>query len=45
MKFKEKVSHLECDTCSRRFAPGEVELTCPDCGPGLGTLTVSYQYD
>jgi threonine synthase len=45
LKFKEKVSHLECDTCSRRFAPGEVELTCPDCGPGLGTLTVFYHYD
>jgi threonine synthase len=34
LKFKEKVSYLECDTCSRRFAPGEVDLTCPDCGPG-----------
>jgi threonine synthase len=45
LKFKEKVSHLECDTCSRRFAPGEVELTCPDCGPNLGTLTVFYHYD
>jgi threonine synthase len=45
LKFKEKVSHLECDTCSRRFVPGEVELTCPDCGPNLGTLTVHYHYD
>jgi threonine synthase len=45
LKFKEKVSHLECDTCSRRFTPGEVELTCPDCGPNLGTLTVFYHYD
>lgn len=45
MKFKEKVSYLECDTCSRRFAPGEVELTCPDCGPNLGTLTVNYHYE
>ena len=45
MKFKEKVSHLECDTCARRFAPQEVELTCPDCGPDLGTLTVRYHYD
>ncbi len=33
---------LTCDTCSRRFAPGAVELTCPDCGPELGTLTMHY---
>lgn len=45
MNFKEKVSHLECDTCFRRFMPGEVELTCPECGPDLGTLTVNYHYD
>jgi len=25
--------------------PGEVELTCPDCGPNLGTLTVFYNYE
>jgi threonine synthase len=45
LKFKEKVSHLECDGCSRQYTPSEVELTCPDCGPNLGTLTVHYHYD
>ncbi len=37
--------NLTCDTCTRSFAPGEVELTCPDCGPYLGTLTVHYDYE
>lgn len=36
---------LTCDTCQRRFQPGEVELTCPDCGPWLGTRTVDYDFD
>lgn len=40
-----RVEKLTCDTCNRRFEPGEVELTCPDCGPELGTLTVHYDYD
>ncbi|HUU03443.1 MAG TPA: threonine synthase [Myxococcota bacterium] len=38
------IEYLICDTCSRKFAPGEVELTCPDCGPELGTLSVHYDY-
>ncbi|MBN2494803.1 MAG: threonine synthase [Deltaproteobacteria bacterium] len=42
---KERTDHLSCDTCGRRFEPGEVEMTCPDCGPGLGTLTVHYPYE
>jgi threonine synthase len=40
----ERTSHLTCDTCGKRFSPGEVELTCPACGPLLGTLTVHYPY-
>ncbi len=40
-----KVDYLTCDTCSKKFRPGEVELTCPDCGPDLGTLTVHYDYE
>ncbi len=39
------LDYLSCDTCSRKFKPGEVDLTCPDCGPDLGTLTVHYDYD
>ncbi len=39
------VSHLICDTCDRRFEPAEVSLTCPDCGPDRGTLTVHYPYE
>ena len=45
MAMTSGVEHLTCDTCEKRFAPGEVELTCPDCGPDRGTLTVSYDYD
>lgn len=45
MQPAEKISHLTCDSCGRRFEPGQVELTCPDCGPALGTLTVHYRID
>ena len=45
MMVKERFSHLICDTCERRFEAGEVEMTCPDCGPDQGTLTVHYPYE
>jgi len=37
--------HLTCDSCGKRFSPGEVELTCPACGPWLGTLTVHHDLE
>ena len=45
MEVAEKVSHLSCDSCAREFAIDQVEMTCPDCGSNLGTLTVHYHYD
>ncbi|HML21199.1 MAG TPA: threonine synthase [Aggregatilinea sp.] len=38
------VTELRCVICGRSFAPGEVEYTCPDCGP-MGTLDVLYDTD
>lgn len=35
---------LKCVTCKREFRPDEIDYTCPDCGPLLGTLDVLYDY-
>jgi threonine synthase len=37
--------YLSCDTCGKHYEPGQVELTCPTCGPTLGTLTVHYDLE
>jgi threonine synthase len=37
------VTYLECVLCGARYAPGEVEYTCPPCG-SLGVLIVHYDY-
>ncbi len=39
------VTHLICSTCNRCFSPGEIDYTCPECGPVRGTLAVEYDYD
>ena len=38
------VTELRCVICGRSYAPGEVDYTCPDCGP-MGTLDVLYDVD
>lgn len=35
---------LKCVSCSREFLQDEIDYTCPDCGPLLGTLEVVYDY-
>ncbi len=45
IKTKSHVTHLKCVTCARKFSPGEIDYTCPDCGPLRGTLSVQYDYD
>ncbi len=34
---------FQCVGCGRRYMPGEIEYTCPECGPVRGTLDVVYQ--
>jgi threonine synthase len=36
---------LKCITCEKEYQPTEIDYTCPDCGPLLGTLQVLYDYD
>lgn len=36
---------LTCVTCGRVWAPGDIDYTCPDCGPVRGTLEVGYDMD
>ncbi|MFQ5864778.1 MAG: threonine synthase [bacterium] len=37
-----EVLGLKCVSCGREFQPDELDYTCPDCGPLLGTLDVHY---
>jgi threonine synthase len=39
------IAGLRCVTCGSLYNPGQVEYTCPSCGPRLGTLEVLYDYD
>lgn len=39
------ISHLQCVSCGKKYSPGEIEYTCPECGPLRGTLEVVYNYD
>ncbi len=41
--MSQKIEHLKCVLCGRRFGPDEVMYTCPDCGP-FGLLNVIYNY-
>jgi threonine synthase len=36
---------LKCVSCQREFEIDELDYTCPDCGPLLGTREVIYDYD
>jgi len=36
---------LKCTSCEKEYQPSEIDYTCPDCGPLLGTLEVLYDYD
>lgn len=38
------IKGYRCTICHKFFKPGEVELTCPDCGE-KGILDVEYDYD
>ena len=40
-----EIANLRCVSCGREFSPGDIEYTCPDCGPRRGTLEVIYDYD
>lgn len=38
------IKGYRCTLCHKEFKPGEVDLTCPDCGE-KGILDVIYDYD
>lgn len=38
------IAGLRCFTCRREFAIDELDYTCPDCGPLLGTREVLYDF-
>ena len=38
------IRHLACTHCSKTYAYGAVEYTCPSCGPAQGILDVVYDY-
>ena len=40
-----RVAKLQCVTCAGEFQAGEIDYTCPICGPMLGTLEVQYDYN
>ncbi len=40
-----KVVALKCVTCRKTYDPGEIDYTCPACGPLRGTLEVLYDLD
>lgn len=42
--MKNKIEHLKCVLCGRRYNYDEVMYTCLDCGPE-GLLNVIYKYD
>jgi len=35
---------LKCQNCQKEYRINEIDYTCPDCGPLLGTLEVVYDY-
>jgi threonine synthase len=39
-----EIMELRCPLCDRRYAPADVQYTCPHCGE-VGTLDVLYDYD
>ncbi|MEO8972160.1 MAG: threonine synthase [Ktedonobacteraceae bacterium] len=38
------ITNLQCVLCNTTYSPGDVEYTCPACGP-LGVLEVHYDYE
>jgi threonine synthase len=38
------ITSLQCVLCGTTYHPGDVEYTCPTCGP-LGVLEVHYDYE
>ena len=38
------ITNLKCVLCGTTYHPGDVEYTCPSCGP-LGVLEVHYDYE
>ncbi len=38
------ITSLQCVLCGTTYHPGDVEYTCPACGP-LGVLEVHYNYE
>jgi len=36
---------FKCVTCGKEYMPDQIEYTCFNCGPILGTLDVLYDYD
>ena len=41
----EKVDHLACVTCGKKYNINEVLYVCPECGLDNGTLDVIYDYE
>lgn len=39
------ISYLKCVSCYNKYQPDELDYTCPNCGPLLGTLEVIYDYN
>jgi len=39
------IKTLRCISCHAKYAPNELEYTCPICGSRRGTLEVLYDYD
>lgn len=38
------IDHLQCVSCKKTYTEDEIEYTCPDCGPLLGTLDVIFDF-
>lgn len=40
----EYIKALRCVSCKKEYSVHEIEYTCPDCGPVMGTLDVLYDF-
>jgi threonine synthase len=40
-----RIATLRCVSCGTNYEPGQIDYTCPACGPRRGTLEVLYDYD
>lgn len=41
--MQKNIAFLKCISCQQTYHEDEIEYTCPDCGPLLGTLDVVYE--